>query len=360
MDGRSARTERAHPGRSPRKLVEGRTSRRSTCGRAKVPSFFGCRLDGTIAMPCFGAPNFYDLKEGRPCLKVWSVDLAYNRSVSVRLEDRPHAPVLTPAGRADRKVRPRGPGEVTFNVSQSEKGQLWCSLDGVEFTHVLVARSTTRIFRAATTRSRCTRSTRPATGRSSPSGPGRLLSPLLQLLRPRITSDRRAVVRIAPRDQELDRRPQRLRPRIEPERHHDEHDDARRSAAGPPARRERCSTSTTTSTITHTITATRKLIVIAPRNPPCSRSNVSSQNGQRSIRWSQEREDAALAAAGASLPQPAEQDGRGFRLHQERLARAARSSGSSEPYASLVVDRPELPDRRSTHARCPMSPPGSR
>jgi len=99
------------------------------------PGFFGCSLDDGIAMPCFGAPNFYGLKEGRHTLKVWSLDLAYNRSVVVRYVwkiDRT-APVLTllggPAGGSA-----SGSGNVTFQVSQSEKGQLWCSLDGVEFS----------------------------------------------------------------------------------------------------------------------------------------------------------------------------------------------------------------------------------
>src|SRR6185295_5864133 len=48
------------------------------------PGFFGCSLDGGVDMPCFGAPNFTGLKEGRHELKVWSVDLAYNRSPVVR------------------------------------------------------------------------------------------------------------------------------------------------------------------------------------------------------------------------------------------------------------------------------------
>jgi hypothetical protein len=98
------------------------------------PGFFGCSLDGGIAMPCFGAPNFYGLKEGRHTLKVWSVDLAYNRSIVVRYVwriDRT-APVLSLTG-GPSEGSTSGPGEITFNVSQSEKGQLWCSLDGVEF-----------------------------------------------------------------------------------------------------------------------------------------------------------------------------------------------------------------------------------
>jgi hypothetical protein len=99
------------------------------------PGFFGCSLDGGVAMPCFGAPNFYGLKEGRHELKVWSVDLAYNQSVVVRYVwkiDRT-APVVTLLG-GPLEGSTSGPGETTFSVSQSEKGQLMCSLDAVEFT----------------------------------------------------------------------------------------------------------------------------------------------------------------------------------------------------------------------------------
>ncbi|MGZ5296968.1 MAG: hypothetical protein ACXWYT_08645, partial [Actinomycetota bacterium] len=99
------------------------------------PGFFGCSLDGGVAMPCFGAPNFYGLKEGRHTLKVWSLDLAYNRSTVLRYAwriDRT-APVLTLLG-GPTEGSTAGPGEITFSVSQSEKGQLFCSLDGVEFT----------------------------------------------------------------------------------------------------------------------------------------------------------------------------------------------------------------------------------
>jgi hypothetical protein len=99
------------------------------------PGFFGCSLDGGVAMPCFGAPNFYGLKEGRHTLEVWSLDLAYNRSTVVRyvwrIDRTP--PVLTLLG--DPAEGSTGSsGETTFSVSQSEKGQLLCSLDGVEFT----------------------------------------------------------------------------------------------------------------------------------------------------------------------------------------------------------------------------------
>jgi arylsulfatase A-like enzyme len=99
------------------------------------PGFFGCSLDGGVAMACFGAPNFYGLKEGRHTLTVWSLDLAYNRSIAVRYVwriDRT-APVLTLLG-GPTEGSTAGPGEVTFNVTQSEKGQLMCSLDEVEFT----------------------------------------------------------------------------------------------------------------------------------------------------------------------------------------------------------------------------------
>ena len=99
------------------------------------PGFFGCSLDGGVAMPCFGAPNFYGLKEGRHTLRVWSVDLAYNRSVVVRYVwgiDRT-APVLTLVG-GPTEGSTVSPGETTFSVSQSEQGQLFRSLDGVEFT----------------------------------------------------------------------------------------------------------------------------------------------------------------------------------------------------------------------------------
>jgi hypothetical protein len=99
------------------------------------PGFFGCSLDGGVAMPCFGAPNFYGLKEGRHTLEVWSLDLAYNRSVVIRYAwkiDRT-APVLTLLG-GPAEGSTAGPGETGFGVSQTEKGQLMCSLDGVEFT----------------------------------------------------------------------------------------------------------------------------------------------------------------------------------------------------------------------------------
>jgi arylsulfatase A-like enzyme len=98
------------------------------------PGFFGCTLDGRVTMACFGAPNFYGLKEGRHELKVWSVDLAYNRSAVVRYVwkiDRT-APVLVLLG-GPTEGSTAGPGEITFGVSQSEKGQLYCSLEEVEF-----------------------------------------------------------------------------------------------------------------------------------------------------------------------------------------------------------------------------------
>jgi arylsulfatase A-like enzyme len=99
------------------------------------PGFFGCSLDGSVAMPCFGAPNFYNLKEGRHTLKVWSVDLAYNESPAITYIwkiDRT-APIVSLVG-GPTEGSTSGPGETTFGVSQSEKGQLWCSLDGVQFT----------------------------------------------------------------------------------------------------------------------------------------------------------------------------------------------------------------------------------
>ena len=99
------------------------------------PGFFGCSLDGGVEMPCFGSPNFYGLREGRHSLKVWSVDLAYNRSVPITYVwkiDRT-APVLSLLG-GPIEGSSSEPSEVTFNVTQSEKGQLWCSLDHVEFT----------------------------------------------------------------------------------------------------------------------------------------------------------------------------------------------------------------------------------
>ena len=99
------------------------------------PGFFGCSLDGSPAMPCFGAPNFTNLKEGRHTLKVWSVDLAYNESPAItyvwKIDRTP--PVVSLVG-GPTEGSTSGPGEITFGVSQSEKGQLWCSLDGVEFT----------------------------------------------------------------------------------------------------------------------------------------------------------------------------------------------------------------------------------
>jgi arylsulfatase A-like enzyme len=99
------------------------------------PGFFGCSLDGHVPMPCFGSPGFYDLKEGRHALEVWSYDLAKNRSVVVRYAwkiDRT-PPVLRLVG-GPREGSTEGSGETTFTVSQSEKGQLFCSLDSVEFT----------------------------------------------------------------------------------------------------------------------------------------------------------------------------------------------------------------------------------
>ena len=99
------------------------------------PGFFGCSLDGSPAMPCFGAPNFTNLKEGRHTLKVWSVDLAYNESPAItyvwKIDRTP--PIVSLVG-GPTEGSTSGPGEITFGVSQSEKGQLWCSLDGVEFT----------------------------------------------------------------------------------------------------------------------------------------------------------------------------------------------------------------------------------
>ena len=68
---------------SPRKLSSDPVSAFNLWS-SEGPGFFGCSLDGGVAMPCFGAPNFYGLREGRHELKVWSVDLAYNRSVPLR------------------------------------------------------------------------------------------------------------------------------------------------------------------------------------------------------------------------------------------------------------------------------------
>ncbi len=99
------------------------------------PGFFGCSLDGGVPMTCFGAPNFYGLKEGRHSFTVWSVDLAYNRSLPVRYVwriDRT-APVLSLLG-GPAEGSTAGAGEVTFSVAQNEKGRLWCSLDDVQFT----------------------------------------------------------------------------------------------------------------------------------------------------------------------------------------------------------------------------------
>jgi hypothetical protein len=99
------------------------------------PGFFGCSLDGSPAMPCFGAPNFTNLNEGRHTLKVWSVDLAYNESPAItyvwKIDRTP--PIVSLVG-GPTEGSTSGPGEITFGVSQSEKGQLWCSLDGVEFS----------------------------------------------------------------------------------------------------------------------------------------------------------------------------------------------------------------------------------
>ena len=99
------------------------------------PGFFGCSLDGHAAMACFGSPNFYGLKEGRHTLEVWSLDLAYNRSAVLRYAwkiDRT-PPVVTVVG-GPREGSMSSSGETMFTVAQSEKGQLFCSLDGVEFT----------------------------------------------------------------------------------------------------------------------------------------------------------------------------------------------------------------------------------
>ncbi len=99
------------------------------------PGFFGCRLDGGVDMPCFGAPNFYGLKEGRHTLTVWSLDAAYNRSAAVTYVwriDRT-APVVALVGGPAEGSTTAG-GETTFSASQSEKGQLFCSLDEVQFT----------------------------------------------------------------------------------------------------------------------------------------------------------------------------------------------------------------------------------
>ena len=70
------------------------------------PGFFGCSLDGAPAMPCFGAPNFTNLKEGRHTLKVWSVDLAYNESPAItyvwKIDRTP--PIVSLGRRSDRRV----------------------------------------------------------------------------------------------------------------------------------------------------------------------------------------------------------------------------------------------------------------
>jgi arylsulfatase A-like enzyme len=47
------------------------------------PALFVCSLDGGPVMPCFGAPSFYGLKNGRHTLVAWSYDAAGNRSEPV-------------------------------------------------------------------------------------------------------------------------------------------------------------------------------------------------------------------------------------------------------------------------------------
>jgi large repetitive protein len=119
---------------APRKLSSDHVSAFNLWS-SEGPGFFGCSLDGGVPMPCFGAPNFYGLKEGRHTLSVWSLDSAYNRSAIVRYAwriDRTPPVVALVGGPTEGSTA--GPGETTFGVSQSEKGQLFCSLDGVEFT----------------------------------------------------------------------------------------------------------------------------------------------------------------------------------------------------------------------------------
>ena len=139
LDGRSAPSRRRHPG-LPTEAVEGARSRRSTCGRAKDRASSGAASTAASRCRASARRTSTDLKEGRHTLKVWSVDLAYNQldPHHLRLEDRPHRARPEPAGRPDRRLV-HGSGEVTFNVSQSEKGQLWCSLDAGRVHDVQVA-----------------------------------------------------------------------------------------------------------------------------------------------------------------------------------------------------------------------------
>ena len=191
------------------------------------PGFFGCSLDGGVSMPCFGAPNFSGLKEGRPHPEGVVGRPGVQHVVPVRYVwkiDRT-APVLSllggPAeGSSSGRARSRSASRRARRASSGARSTVWSSPSARR-------PSTTRSSRAASTRSRSTRSTRPEpVGHVSAVGrrPDRSL---LELPRSRVAPHRRAIVRIAPGHQELDRRPNDLGARVEPERQHDQHDHAR-------------------------------------------------------------------------------------------------------------------------------------
>jgi len=141
----------------------------------------------------------------------------------------------------------------------------------------------------------------------------------LQLVGAGIAPDRRSIVRIAPGHQELDRRPQRLGARIEPERHHDEHHGARdqQGRHRHVGHREHQHHDEHRHPHEH-----RHQEVEGHRAEEPALLALERQRAERAAFDQLEpgSEDAAFATARTALPHPSEQNGRRPRFHQERLS----------------------------------------
>lgn len=100
------------------------------------PGLFVCRLDGGTIMPCFSAPSFTGLKDGRHKLVAWSYDGAMNRStpVSYTWTIDTTAPSLNLVGGPAEGSTQYG-GTASFDVKLNERVDLLCSLDGAPFSN---------------------------------------------------------------------------------------------------------------------------------------------------------------------------------------------------------------------------------
>jgi arylsulfatase A-like enzyme len=98
------------------------------------PGLFVCRLDDGPTMPCFTAPSLYGLKDGHHKLVVWSYDAAMNRSdpATYRWAIDTTAPTVKLVG-GPAESSTQSSDASSFDVWQSEPGDLLCSLDGGAF-----------------------------------------------------------------------------------------------------------------------------------------------------------------------------------------------------------------------------------